>query len=136
MSPADVSLAEQLKKIPSNVRPTVKAALKTVNEAAPDADEITYRSQPPRSKSAMWKIVRYAVDGVNVVGVGTFTDHSTMFFYRGRDLDDGSGLLQGSGKDSRFVILNAPADAERPAINRLVRQAFKLARTGRPGTKS
>lgn len=136
MSPADVSLAEQLKKIPSNVRPTVKAALKAVNEAAPDADEITYRSQPPRSKSAMWKIVRYAVDGVNVVGVGTFTDHSTMFFYRGRDLDDGSGLLQGSGKDSRFVTLNAPADVERPAIKRLVRQAFKLARTSRPGTKS
>lgn len=132
MSPADVSLAEQLKKIPSNVRPTLKAALKTVNEAAPDADEIAYRSQPPRSKSAMWKIVRYAVDGVNVVGVGTFTDHSTMFFYRGRDLDDGSGLLQGSGKDSRFVTLNAPADAERPAIKRLVRQEFKLARTDRP----
>ena len=136
MSPADVSLAEQLKKIPSNVRPTVKAALKTVKEGAPDADVITYRSQPPRSKSAMWKIVRYAVGGVNVVGVGTFTDHSTMFFYRGRDLDDGSGLLQGSGKDSRFVTLNAPADAERPAIKRLVRQAFKLARTDRPGTKS
>jgi hypothetical protein len=137
VSPADVSLAEQLKKIPSNVRPTVKAALKTVKEAAPDADEITYRSQPPRSKSAMWKIVRYAVDGVNVVGVGTFTDHSTIFFYRGRDLDDGSGLLQGSGKDSRFVTLNAPADAERPTIKRLVRQAFKLARTDRPpGIKS
>jgi hypothetical protein len=135
MSP-DVSLSEQLKKIPSNVRPTVKAALKTVKEAAPEADEIAYRSQAPRSKSAMWKIVRYAVDGVNVVGVGTFTDHSTMFFYRGRDLDDGSGLLQGSGKDSRFVTLNAPADAERPAIKRLVRQAFKLARTDRPGNKS
>jgi hypothetical protein len=131
MSP-DVSLSEQLKKIPSNVRPTVKAALKTVKEAAPDADEIAYRSQPPRSKSAMWKLVRYAVDGVNVVGVGTFTDHSTMFFYRGRELDDGSGLLQGSGKDSRFVTLNAPADVERPAIKRLVRQAFKLARTDRP----
>jgi hypothetical protein len=136
VSPADVSLAEQIKKIPSNVRPTVIAALKTVKDAAPDADEITYRSQPPRSKSAMWKIVRYAVDGVNVVGVGTFTDHSTMFFYRGRDLADGSRLLQGSGKDSRFVTLNAPADAERPAIKRLVHRAFKLARTGRPGTKS
>ena len=136
MSP-DVSLSEQLKKIPSNVRPTVKAALKTVKEAAPDADEIAYRSQAPRSKSAMWKIVRYAVDGVNFVGVGTFTDHSTMFFYRGRDLDDASGLLQGSGRDSRFVTLKAPADAERPAVKRLVRQAFKLASTARPpGIKS
>jgi len=109
------------------VRPIVKAALKTVKEAAPGADEIAYRSQPPRSKSAMWKLVRYAVDGVNVVGVGTFTDHSTIFFYRGRELDDGGGLLQGGGKDARFVTLRSPDDAQRPAVKRLVRKAFKLA---------
>ena len=131
--PADVSLSEQLKKIPSNVRPTVKAALKTVKEAAPEANEIAYRSQPPRSKSAMWKIARYAVDGANVVGVGTFTDHSTMFFYRGRELDDGSGLLQGGGKDSRFITLRSPADAEKPAVKRLVRKAFKLGAPPRQG---
>jgi hypothetical protein len=124
--PPDVFLAEQLEKIPSTVRPTVKAALKTVKEAAPDADEIAYRSQAPRSKSAMWKLARYAVNGANVVGVGTFTDHSTIFFYRGRELDDGSGLLQGGGKDSRFVPLRSPADAEKPAVKRLVRKAFKL----------
>ena len=134
--PADVSLSDQLKKVPAQVRPIVKAAITTVKGIAPNAEEIAYRSQPPRSKSAMWKLVRYAVDGANVVGVGTFAKHSTLFFYRGRELDDGSGLLRGSGKDSRFVTLNAPADAERPAVKRLVRQAFKDARTNRPGTKS
>ena len=74
----------------------------------------------------MWKLVRYAVDGENVLGIGTFTNHSTMFFYRGRELDDGSGLLQGGGKDARFVTLRAPADAQSPAVKRLVRKAFKL----------
>jgi hypothetical protein len=74
----------------------------------------------------MWKIVRYAVDGQTVVGIGTFPRHSTLFFYRGRELDDGSGLLEGSGKDSRFVTLKAPADAEQPAVKRLLREAFKL----------
>ena len=74
----------------------------------------------------MWKIVRYAVDGANVVGIGTFPRHSTLFFYRGRELDDGSGLLEGSGKDSRFITLRAPADAERPAVKQLVRKAFRL----------
>ena len=58
----------------------------------------------------MWKLVRYAVDGANVVGVGTFADHSTLFFYRGRELDDGTGLLQGGGKDSRFVTLRSASD--------------------------
>jgi hypothetical protein len=123
---AEFSLPEQLKKVPATMRPTVKAAIKTVQEIAPKADEVTYRSRPPRSTSAMWKIVRYSVDGSNVVGIGTFPNHSTMFFYRGRELDDGSGLLQGSGKDSRFVTLRSPADAEQPALKRLVRKAFQL----------
>jgi hypothetical protein len=122
-----ISLAEQVKKIPPVTRPIVQAAIKTVKAAAPKAEEITYRSSPPRSKTMMWKIVRYAVDGSNVVGIGTFSSHSAMFFYRGRELDDGSGLLQGSGKDSRFITLRAPADAEQPVVKRLVRKAFKLA---------
>ncbi len=126
MATSEFSLSEQLEKIPANVRPTVKAAVKTVKEVAPKAEEITYRSQAPRSKSAMWKIVRYSVNGTNVVGVGTFPNHSTLFFYRGRELDDGNGLLQGSGKDSRFITLRTPADAERPLVKNLIRKAFKL----------
>jgi len=126
MAAAQIPLSQQLEKVPDNVRPTVKAAIKTVKEVAPKADEITYRSGPPRSSSAMWKLVRYSVGGANVVGVGTFTNHSTLFFYRGRELEDKSGLLQGTGKDSRYVTLRRPADAEQPAVKRLVRQAFKL----------
>jgi hypothetical protein len=128
--PSEISLSEQIKNVPPTVRPIVKAAIKTVKEIAPKADEIPYRSQPPRSKSAMWKLVHYTVDGANVVGVGTFPTHSTLFFYRGRELDDGSGLLQGSGKDSRFVTLRAPSDALRPDVKRLVRKAFRIARAG------
>jgi hypothetical protein len=123
---AQIPLSEHLKKVPPKVRPIVQAAIRTVKEVAPKADEITYRSQPPRSPSAMWKLVRYAVDGNYVVGVGTFTNHSTLFFYRGREIDDGSGLLQGSGKDSRFITLRAAADAETTAVKRLLRKAFKL----------
>ena len=126
MAATQIALSDHLKNVPPRVRPTVKAAIRTVKASAPTADEITYRSRPPRSKSAMWKLVRYAVDGANVVGIGTFSEHSTLFFYRGRELDDGSGLLQGSGKDARFVTLRAPADAERQVVKRLVRAAFKL----------
>jgi hypothetical protein len=123
---AAVRLSDHLQKIPAQVRPTVRAAIKTVKDIAPKADEVTYNSQAPRSSSAMWKLVRYAVGGANVLGIGTFASHSTIFFYRGRELDDGTGLLQGSGKDSRFVTLRSPAAAEQPAVKRLVRKAFKL----------
>jgi hypothetical protein len=122
-----IPVSDHLKKIPPAVRPIVQAASRTVKTVAPKADEISYQSQPPRSSSYMWKIVRYAVDGENVVGIGTFPRHSTLFFYRGRELDDGSGLLEGSGKDSRFITLRAPADVQRPAVKQLLRKAFKLA---------
>jgi hypothetical protein len=125
MTATKISLAEQIRKIPPATRPTVQAAIKTVKEAAPNADEIAYQSAPPRSKSMMWKIVRYSIGGENVVGVGTFSNHSALFFYRGRELDDPSGLLKGSGKDSRFITLRAPADVEQPAVKRLVRKAFQ-----------
>ena len=126
MAAPQIPLSEHLEKVPPKVRPTVQAAIRTVKEAAPLAEEITYRSRPPRSRSAMWKLVRYAVDGKNVVGIGTFTNHSTLFFYRGRELDDGSGMLQGTGKDARFITLRAPGDADRPPVRRLLKQAFKL----------
>lgn len=122
-----ITVPEHLQKLPPAVRPMVRAARRTVKAIAPKAEEISYQSQPPRSNRAMWKIVRYAVDGVNVVGIGTFPTYATMFFYRGRELDDGSGLLEGTGKDSRFLRLRAPADVDRPAVTRLVRKAFKLA---------
>ncbi len=122
----EIPVSEHLRKIPPTVRPVVQAARRTVRAVAPEAKEISYRSQPPRSSRYMWKIVRYAVDGANVVGIGTFPRYATLFFYRGRDLDDDSGLLEGGGKDSRFIRLLTPADAERPAVKRMVRKAFAL----------
>ena len=116
-------------KVPARVRPIVRAAIKAVKEAAPRATEIPYEMEQPSSSRMMWKLVRYALGGENVVGVGTFADHSTLFFYRGRELDDGSGLLQGSGKDSRFVTLRSASDVERPAVKRLIRKAFKVGGT-------
>lgn len=131
MSKARVSVSEQVRKIPPATRPIVEAAIETIREAAPKAEELTYQmGQPPAGSRMMWKIVRYAEDGKNVVGVGTFSQHATMFFYRGRALDDPSSLLQGSGVDSQFITLRSAADAVRPAVKTLVLQAFKLARSG------
>jgi len=120
-------LTEQLKDVPPAVRPNVQAAIKMVKEVAPTAAEVAYEMAPPRSRSMMWKLVRYAVDGESVVGIGTFTNHSALYFFRGVELDDDSGLLEGGGKLMRFITLRSPADAERPAVKRLVRKAFKHA---------
>ena len=123
-----ITVSAQLKKVPAAVRPTVEAAIQVIRSVAPDAEEVAYEMERPRSERMMWKIVRFRVDGKNVVGVGTFPRHSTMFFYRGRELDEGGGMLQGSGKDSRFVTLRAPADARSAQVRSLVARAFGIAR--------
>jgi hypothetical protein len=94
----------------------------------PNAAEIPYAMARPRSSRMMAKLFRYALSGENVVGIGTFPDHSALYFYRGVELDDGSGLLAGGGKQMRFIRLDTPADASRPAVKNLVRKAFRLAR--------
>jgi hypothetical protein len=126
MATSPISLSEQLKKLPPGVRSIVQAARRTVKAAAPNATEITSQSEPPRSKAYMWKLIRYQADGRDVVGIGAFTRHASLVFYRGRELDDTSGLLQGGGKEARFITLSTPADAERPDVARMVRKAFKL----------
>ncbi len=51
---------------------------------------------------------------------------ASLYFYRGRELDDGSGLLEGGGKAMRFIRLRTPADAESAATKQLLRKAFRL----------
>ena len=125
---AEVSVSEHLRRIPPAVRRTVQAARRTVKAAAPTAKEIAYRSSGPRSATSrsMYKICRYVLDDEQVAGIGSFPKHASLFFARGRELEDDSGLLEGSGK-ARFITLTTPADAERPAVKRIARKAFKLA---------
>lgn len=109
------------------MNPTVEAARRMVKAVAPQAEEIAYQMAEPRSTRTMWKLYRYVLGGGNVVGIGTFPNHSSLYFYRGVELDDGTGLLQGGGKEMRFITLREPADAERPKVKAMVRRAFKLA---------
>jgi hypothetical protein len=122
----EIPLSEHLRRIPPTVRPTVEAARQMVVAMAPKAREVTYQSQPPRSSRSLWKLVRYAVGASYVVGIGTYPTYVSLFFYRGRELDDKDGLLEGGGKDMRFIRLRGPADADRQAVKRLVRNAFRL----------
>ena len=99
-----------------------------VRAVAPRAEEIPYQMAQPRSSRTMWKLFRYAANGQNVVGIGTFPGHSALYFYRGVELDDGGGLLAGGGKQMRVIRLDSPGDANRAAFKSMVRRAFRLAR--------
>ena len=129
--PAGITTADHLKTVPAATRPIVEAALKTVRAAAPGAEEVAYQSHRPNNPSTMWKLVHYRFPGAKnyVAGIGTFTSHATLFFYRGPELPDADGMLEGGGKDMRHVTLRTASDAQTPAVKRLLRAAFEMART-------
>ena len=122
------SLPAQLRTLPTTVRAIVQAARRTVKAAAPDAVEVGCAMAKPRTKSMMWKLCRYGKEGEKgyVVAIGVFTNHASIFFARGAELDEGSDLLEGSGKQLRFLTLRTLADAERATLKRVVRRAFRL----------
>jgi hypothetical protein len=124
---AKSSVPDWLAGVPSAVQPIIEAARQTVRTVAPNAEEVACRSQKPRSPSMMWKLARYVVDGEVVVTIGTFTKHASMFFARGRELDDQGGLLEGKGKSLRYTTLRTPADAKRALVKVVLREAFALA---------
>jgi hypothetical protein len=103
-----------------------------VRAAAPRALEIAYQNEPPRSKSAWWKIARYTLGGTEVVGISTSSTRAHLFFYGGAELEDRAGLLEGRGKALRFVRLRTPEDAMRPEVKRMLRNAFQRAADRRP----
>jgi len=44
----------------------------------------------------------------------------------GASLPDPHGLLEGSGKVHRYVVLQTPTDLRRPAVKQLVKAAEKM----------
>jgi uncharacterized protein YdhG (YjbR/CyaY superfamily) len=110
--PGEVSVRERLQKLAPAVRATVDAA------------------GPPRSRSMMWKLVRFYVDEGKdyVAGIGAFADHVLLFFPAGRAIESETGLaLEGGGKQFRFITLRTPKDAGGAQVKAALRGAFRLA---------
>ena len=124
---AETSVADHLQRMAPSLRAIARATRRAVRAAAPAARERAYKNEPPRSRSALWKIARYALGDADVVGIGTSSVHVLLYFYRGVELDDGAGLLEGSGKVMRSIRMTSPQDAARPEVRRLLHRAFQLA---------
>ena len=73
---------------------------------------------------------RVITDGICLVGV--FTKHVNLGFMRGAELEDASGVLQGSGKAMRHITLKRLSELDRPEIRAYLRQARKHAGLRRP----
>ena len=92
-------------------------------EAAPEADE-----------SIKWAQPVYEVNGPFAY-IKAFKNSVNFGFWRGVDINDSAGLLQGSGEKMRHFKLTSPEDINAPLFSDYVQQAIKLNLTKGDPTK-
>lgn len=56
--------------------------------------------------------------------VNVFTNHVNVAFFRGTELDDPTGLLEGTGKHMRHVKLRPNEQVDSDALRNLIRTAY------------
>jgi hypothetical protein len=82
---------------------------------------------PKGTKETAWRTwpIRYSKNDLYVCAVGDYPRWVSLFFFRGADLDDLDRILEGTGKGMRHIKLRESKDADRPAVKRMIRRAFR-----------
>ena len=110
-----------LDALPPDTRPLVLALRDVVRRTVPHAEESLLWGSLSYHRPEVGGRVKGAVCQIVVKGVQVRLD-----FIHGIRLADPCGLLQGDGVSKRFVPIGAVADAERPEIVALIREAAAL----------
>jgi hypothetical protein len=61
-----------------------------------------------------------------IVSIAAGANGVSLSFYRGAELIDKDGLLQGTGSQNRFIRIESASVLKRPAIDALIEQAVKI----------
>ena len=94
----------------------VNKLLKVARSAAPGAEIAIKWNQP------------VLVHNGPVAYIKPASAHVTFGFWRGGELDDPEGMLEGSGDRMKHIKLRGPHDARHPAVRGFVRHAASLNR--------
>lgn len=102
--PPIVALAQRLREV--------------VRQAAPEAWEAAYLE---------WHAIGYRhPDAGYFCGIFPYTDHLKLYFEYGKFLPDPDRLLQGDGRQTRYLVVESLEDIEAEYIAYLVRESIAL----------
>lgn len=118
---AGMTFEAYLQGVDPSQQPLVAALAKLVRDAAPGATTSIKWSQPVFESGGPFAYMRPS------------KKHVTFGFWRGAELDDPKGLLEGEGDRMKHIKLVALADVPTAEITRMVKQAVALnAKQGDP----
>ena len=61
-----------------------------------------------------------------IVSIAAGANGVSLSFYRGADLEDEHGVLQGAGNQNRFIRLASAATLAKPGVDALIQQAMDM----------
>ncbi len=79
----------------------------------------------PMEEAVKWGFPHYSQNG-GVCAIIPYKDHVNLEFYRGTELDDPNGLLEGTGKKLRHVKIRKLEDIKTDVLKELLLEAVKL----------
>jgi hypothetical protein len=106
----------------------IRACRAKLRERMPTANEIVYDNYN-------YFVIGYSASerpSDCIVSLAAAANGVGLSFYYGSSLDDPDGILQGSGRQNRFVRLPSAATLDHPAVARLIGQAIARAKTPLP----
>lgn len=110
----EIPVEEFIRNASPTVRPLLQDLRELVREELPDARE-----------EIKWGRPVYSLNHI-VCYLAAAGDHANLGFYRGIELDDPKGLLQGEGKKLRHIKVYSTEEIRRRWYGTLLKQAAKL----------
>ncbi|HEY7269040.1 MAG TPA: DUF1801 domain-containing protein, partial [Dehalococcoidia bacterium] len=102
--------------IPKGLRPTVEELRAVIKEAVPEVRE----KPQPRTKT-----FNYDHHGA-LAAISGYQNWASVGFIRGDEIEDSSGMLEGTGKGMRHVRVDKGAGVPRDGLGALIKQAARL----------
>jgi hypothetical protein len=123
---AEVQLAGFLAKYPPEIEALAKAIRAKLRAQHSGAIELVYDNYNALA-------IGYAPSekaSEAIFSIALYPRWVSLFFLQAKGLRDPDGLLQGSGRVVRHIVLKRPDDLDLPAVRDLMQQAVEIAKVG------
>ena len=97
----------------------------TPRRIASELRRLVKEAAPTATETIKWGMPVYEMQG-NICYIGAIKDRVNFGFYRGADLPDPVGLLEGTGKKLRHIKVRSIEDIQEAAFKVLVEGAVRV----------
>jgi hypothetical protein len=80
------------------------------------------------TEEVKWGWPCYTANGRNVCSLMTMKDTVNFVLFLGAELEDPSGVIEGTGKSMRHVKLRSPKDIDRGKFRKFIQESIRLAK--------